>query len=913
MGSNSAAAINTVINPVIDTWVRSGGLVVTASERAARALTAGFHQARQAEGLTAWPAPAILDWNRFVRSAWEERARDGRLVLNAAQERQLWAQIAAADTPHATVLKGTRHRLASLAMEAHILLCRYAPRLLHPAARAGWDQDAAAFSRWLTAFHAACRKDNLLSAARLPLELAGLLSAESKPRPPLLLAGFDRILPVQRALFDAWGNWQEAAPASPAQQVDFYQAHGEQAELDACVLWCRRQLAANPAARLLVITQEIGPRRGQMERAFGNAASGQAPLRIEFSLGVPLSQTALARGAHLLLRWLAEPLQEHELDWLLSTLQAAASAQEADALTAFLRALRRRGLERRRWTLEAFLGQAGQVASSLPASLPVSLPTSWTARMAQAQRHLQAAARGQQSPLEWAELIPHLLEDMGWPGFRPLASAEFQVLDRWQQALESCASMGFDGSRMDFAEFMEALARAVDETLYAPESRQAPILIAGVAETAGLTADGIWFLGVSESAWPQGGSAHPLLPLAVQRQAGMPHSLPQLDWDLAQTVTNRLLASAPRVHFSYPLQSKDVEAHPSRLIAQLTGPPQALPAEFIAPPVPASLATVFEDVSRIPFPPGQAPGGAYLLTSQSQCPFKAFATARLGAQGWEPAQAGLSAAQRGLLLHAVLHAVWGGGPPHGIRTHQELMNLPNLRAFVEEHVRRVLRDEMPLAARELMPPQYLELEGERLIRVLVDWLEYERTRVPFTVERTEADAQPAIAGLHLRLRLDRIDRLEDDSLLVVDYKTGNVTPKAWELPRPDDVQLPLYAGFALDRDSERLGGLAFAKVRAAETAFDGRLFNPAATLFAGLKGSSRLVKNTLTLEQLDAWRDAIEQLARDFIQGRAEVDPRDHPQTCERCGLQTLCRIQESDNLAESDAEDSSEEEAAHD
>ena len=41
-----------------------------------------------------------------------------------------------------------------------------------------------------------------------------------------------------------------------------------QAELDACALWCGSQLAANPRARLLVITQDARRRRGQIERAF---------------------------------------------------------------------------------------------------------------------------------------------------------------------------------------------------------------------------------------------------------------------------------------------------------------------------------------------------------------------------------------------------------------------------------------------------------------------------------------------------------------------------------------------------------------------------------------------------------------------------------------------------------------------
>jgi hypothetical protein len=129
--------------------------------------------------------------------------------------------------------------------------------------------------------------------------------------------------------------------------------------------------------------------------------------------------------------------------------------------------------------------------------------------------------------------------------------------------------------------------------------------------------------------------------------------------------------------------------------------------------------------------------------------------------------------------------------------------------------------------------------------------------------------------------------------LVIDYKTGDVSPKSWELPRPDDVQLPLYAGFALG-DDDLLGGLIFAKVRLGKHEFAGCVGAPSGTLFSGLKNSAALTKNALQAEQLDSWKEAIEQLARDFVAGRAEVDPREYPETCERCGLQTLCRIQEN-------------------
>jgi ATP-dependent helicase/DNAse subunit B len=342
------------------------------------------------------------------------------------------------------------------------------------------------------------------------------------------------------------------------------------------------------------------------------------------------------------------------------------------------------------------------------------------------------------------------------------------------------------------------------------------------------------------------------------------------------------------------------------LIAKAAGTPIDLPAELIAPPIPKPLTVPIEDQSQVPFPYGEIAGGASVLTAQSQCAFKAFANARLGAQDWEPAEAGLTARQRGQLLHAVLHSVWDG-PPTGIGSHAELVAIKGLHGFVEEHVRRVLRDKMPAGAREQMPQRYLELEETRLIDLVTEWLEYEITRVPFTVVETEADESTSIVGLALRLRLDRIDRLIDDSLLVVDYKTGDVKPSLWDLPRPDDVQLPLYAGFALDQETETLGGLVFAKVRTGELSFAGRVGDAKGLLMPGLGATSALVQNKLEAEDLIAWREYIEKMARDFLRGRAEVDPREPPKTCERCGLQTLCRISENQPQPEDDEENSEE------
>jgi ATP-dependent helicase/nuclease subunit B len=890
MGANQAVEI--------DAWLRNGGTVVTASDRAARAIGAAYHRSRLAEGHSAWVAPRILDWQSFARGEWQQRDPEGRLVLNPLQERAIWAEIVSTGGHAAATLPESRHRLATMAMEAHALLCSYAPRLLDQRARSGWADDAAAFHQWLAAFDDACNAAQAVSANRMPLELIVSLGSDRATRGPLLLAGFDRLIPVQQALFEAWGNWRRPETGVEPGTMRFYAARDSESELAGCALWCGSQLAAKPSSRLLVLTQDSAKRRGEIERAFlEHCCAGAAP-RFEFSLGVPLGGVAIARAALLLLRWLDGALEEHLLDWLFGTGHSTVTAPEGAVLQARMREVRRRGSQRMQWTLHAFLQQR----------VKAMLPPAWEQRMTAAQHRLAIQSQPNRAPLEWAELVPVLLEEMGWPGPTLGSSDEFQTAERLQKVVGQCGSLGFDGRRIPWREFLGELDRALAETLFSPESQDAPILIAGPAESAGLAADAIWFLGASEDEWPRRGNLNPLLPSAVQREARIPHASPQLDWDLANAITARLSVTAPVVCFSFAQQVEGVDVRRSRIVAQLAGSPEALPLELRASTAPLPITISGEDQCLIPLKPVDQEidasdskqtgrpqtirGGSSILTAQSHCPFKAFATERLGAKDWDPAEAGLSAAQRGQLLHAVMHSIWAG-PPDGLLSLDELIRLTDRRAFVADHVNSVMTHELPDAARELMPQRYLQLEAERLIRLVSEWLDYEAARLPFTVVGTELNTKAAIADLlTLDLRLDRIDQLNDGSLLVIDYKTGDVSEKSWDLPRPEDLQLPLYGGFALE-PGQVLGGLVFAKVRAGDQCFIGRIGDAGAALGYGLKNSASLRRNRLEAEQLMGWRDAIEQLARDYIAGRADVDPRDPLETCRRCGLQPLCRIHE--------------------
>jgi RecB family exonuclease len=224
-----------------------------------------------------------------------------------------------------------------------------------------------------------------------------------------------------------------------------------------------------------------------------------------------------------------------------------------------------------------------------------------------------------------------------------------------------------------------------------------------------------------------------------------------------------------------------------------------------------------------------------------------------------------------------------------------------LSSFVAAHVQRVFHDKLPSGVRDRMPARYLVLEQDRLTVLISRWLEYESTRVAFHVEGTEVPTAVTIAGLELNLRLDRIDRLPDNTLLVIDYKTGDVNPKSWNPPRPEDVQLPLYATFAPGL-KDQLGGLVFAKIRPEKQEFAGCVADAKSTLLPKLRGNTNLVKRPLTPDQLLGWRDEIEQLAADFLSGRADVDPRAFPDTCKNCGLQSLCRVLDTRQSIEDDS-----------
>ncbi len=266
---------------------------------------------------------------------------------------------------------------------------------------------------------------------------------------------------------------------------------------------------------------------------------------------------------------------------------------------------------------------------------------------------------------------------------------------------------------------------------------------------------------------------------------------------------------------------------------------------------------------------------------QATCGFKAFAELRLGAAALQQPEPGLGALDRGQLVHRILDRVW-----KELRSHEGLLSTGDdrLRAIVRMTVGAEIHD-LSERRRALRKPLFAAIEQARLERVIGELLTLEKQRQPFTVLEREKSRRVKVGGIDFRIRADRVDRLDDGELVILDYKTGECSPSDWDGSRPDEPQLPIYAVTA---DSP-VAGVFFGRLKTGKVGFRG--LAKTKDIVPGVKPSGKDVPLKETIED---WRLVLDRLGEDFRDGKAVVDPKDRRQSCEYCSFPTLCRINEA-------------------
>jgi RecB family exonuclease len=200
---------------------------------------------------------------------------------------------------------------------------------------------------------------------------------------------------------------------------------------------------------------------------------------------------------------------------------------------------------------------------------------------------------------------------------------------------------------------------------------------------------------------------------------------------------------------------------------------------------------------------------------------------------------------------------------------------------------RTAIDELARRRSVLGRERFRRLEERRLTRLLVEWLNLERQRAPFTVVASEGRETAEIGGVRFDLRPDRVDRLEDGSIVLIDYKTGDASPARWSGDRPDEPQRPLSA--VAHAANARVGGVYYGILR------------PGRTGFRGIADSTDIAPGTAVADEpmeaiVEHWGRQVERLGRAFARAEARVDPKS-AETCRHCALPGLCRVTDAHRM----------------
>ena len=798
-----------------------------------------------AEGRQVFGTPRLRTYRNWIDDLWSNMPHRGApaVPITQAQGNALWRQTVA-ESREGPELIG-HDGPASLAAQAwrSLLAWDIDPGTLR--AESG-QSDFATFLRWCSGYQDRLRDARFLDAAEIE---RALLDVEFAVLDPVVMLDQHDPSPVQQKLLGrlraAGCDVRHDQPLGQRAQSQRIELRNEQDELECAAAWARRYLESSPSRRVALVVADLDTRLDSVERSLtqafgsdaGDATSAGTPSVL--AAGRPLLATAAInaalcgiellspRGTFVTLsRWLRSA-HFHAHDRKLGCEAALLETRLRSLLVVqvgFLDAYRHGGLAR------TIRREVPQLAERLDAALA------------------EIGARTRLTPTAWIAVWQRSLARLGWPD----AAAE-ESAQAWDRALAEFARLtpvlGAISMRTALDEFERILKR--------PQPAE-PLSLSGVhvfgnIDDIGPGYDRAWITGFSDSRWPELARDNPLLPRRLQLEHGMPSADPLTALLRSRRSIERLLTRVGEVVFSWPNREQDRHCEPSPLIENVRT--AALDDLAIAPNDVRSR-TAARRLEWIPDPPpplkgSTIAGGAQTLNQQAKCPLRAFCAGRLGARPLEPFGRGLSAGVQGKLAHRAAELLFAQPEPRDA-----------LRSPPGPCVERAL-DETFRGARGGLRALY-ELERGRLTTLLDTLIEAESRRGAYSVEHLEERRKIRIDSWFVRARIDRVDRLSDGTLAVLDYKTGRYVGKPdWFGDRLRDTQLPLYA---LEL-GERVSAAVIVGLREPQVSYRGVWSDPDAFPYR----AEKLPDERSWQAQLDVWRNQLAELAREYAAGDTRV------------------------------------------
>lgn len=840
----------------LDALLQAPAGIVVPDGAALSVLNAALDGATRAAGQPAWRPPVVRTLAALLAQRFEQQQMAGRgsafdFVLSPEQELALWAAVIADD-----------ETLDIDAPEAAAVAARDAWRALHawhlpwPPAAAMINDDVAAFMRWSGAYLERCRALNVTDHARL-------LSAGGEALPAAMLAhGFLAPPPAIAALLPR-------EPRPPALDPARFEARAyadREQELYAALTWADQE-EARGGGRVVVALDSLRDDADLVLRCVRDVFGTHDAVHVgaRSALGrEPRILTALALLEFKpLMRWDALSVVLRSPN-LVGAVQERGARARADAA---LRALNRYELPFS--VVREHLRLPAHACPQLLAVLEQVLA-------------LHGARPRRQPLVRWLEYFERVLILAQWPGEAPLAADSLRAQRAWGEVCDRLQRLDGVLPAQSATEALARLRRLLKDSALRGAPAQRGVFIVSPFEAALIAPRALWLAGCESSAFVGAARPSSCLPLALQRAAGMPGADAGRELARARHLLAALAAGGGPRMASYRAGDGELIYSPSPLLPALRAQPVMAASRYVPAQWCQAAATLEQFNDDHGPPPVASPrGGTGMLAAQAACPFRAYARHRLTARAPDEPRPGLSALDKGNAVHGALARLW-----------TELGSQARLQALapdaLHEHVANAVADALPSwPALTPLERSVLEVERQRLKSLLLRWLEEERKRTPFTVLAVEQPREVRIGDLQFRVRLDRIDQLDDGSELIIDYKTGKCSRNDWLPPRMNEPQLPFYAVAGTDAE---VRGIAYGKVDSVKPAWL----------------MSEVLDEAQWAEQCERWRADLTQLAAEIAAGLALVNPKRGGHTCRLCEFSMLCRVRDSLPLELDDDDDES-------
>lgn len=849
-------------------------VILTVNQRLSAYLHSEFARLQNAP---VWQQPAILPLGSWLTQLWNTHSGSSKIVLSDFAEFLAWQRIIKKYAQEHPLIQ--IQNTALLAQQAWQLAQSYQIDLENDLAHA--NEEIQSFSQWAAEFQLYLEQHHALSSAHIPNCLIQLIQEKKLTIPSeIILVGFDDLAPIYQQLIAAFEvsgcTIHYFQPEGEAQTVQRLGLLDQKEEIETMARWADEQAAAHPEQVIACLVPNLNVIREQVASSFRKIC--RQPVNL--TAGKALSQYPIIQAAldflslnsekidlELLLRILMNIYHSNNLD------DRSICAKVASELKTYIST---------HLVHEKILHAIKQQSTIFPNSTITQRFSAYFENIANAQKLFLL-------PQEWAEVFQTILSALDWPSKRPLNSENYQVVHRWQALWPEFSSLNEISGRIDYFSALAILKNLSLHIIFQQKRPKTNIHVLGLLESGGIEFDQVWLMGLDDETWPPNIKPNPFLPLNLQRKKNMPHASSEREMQYSLTTQQRLINCCNKLIISYPQKQGDKALHASRLINtvhEVTKNDLGL-TEYktnlqICSEQQIEIETMLDDYAPLVSSTEITRGGSWILQEQAQCPFRAFVKIRLKANTESEKSLGIDSAERGTLTHAVLEAIW-----------KSLKNHANLKKISHADLSLLLNEKIEQAIKlnNDLEPDFCAVEKKRLQELIMRWLLLEKERPPFTVLEQETQRFIQIGNLKLQVKIDRIDELENEKILIIDYKTGaEKSITNWLNERLSEPQLPLYASYAATRSH----GIAYAQVLSSGPKLYG-LVDEEESLFLNLKLSEKVDEQKRSWSQLiKDWRSHLLQLSNDFMQGLATVNPTAN--ACLYCDLQSVCRIGSKEN-----------------